>query len=103
MNELRITGDFSISEVHSWLHFCLPDVSDRVNTTEVTMCFKNSYTGTHLSCTYRKEDAIFRSESVATLSVVKQFVTKEATSRNVKISINLCKNNFSKLYYIYPL
>lgn len=38
---------------------------------------------------YRKDEAYFKSESVTTLSDLKQYISKEATSRNVKISINL--------------
>ncbi len=104
MNEIKITGEFSVAEVHSWVHFCLPDVSDRIVSMEATNCYRNSFTGTHLMCAYRyfhlilelliflrKDEAIFKSESLTTLSVLKQFITKEATSRNIKININICK------------
>ena len=53
MNELKITGDFTVNEVHAWVHFCLPDVSDKFMSMEATNCYKNSFTGTHLTCAYR--------------------------------------------------
>jgi Bardet-Biedl syndrome 7 protein len=61
----------------------------RIVTTDAHCYFKNCFSGTHLVCSYRKDEAIFKSESVATLSILKQFVTKEATTRNTKININL--------------
>lgn len=42
-------------------------------------------------CPFRKEEGIFRSESLATLSVLKEVITKEATARDNKFNINLGK------------
>ena len=28
-NSLKLTGPFSLAEVHSWIHMCLPEVPER--------------------------------------------------------------------------
>ena len=55
-NVLKITGPFSVSDAHTWLGFCLPDVPEVPPAGDiVTLQYKSSFTGTQLLCSYRLE------------------------------------------------
>lgn len=53
-NTLHIVGQFSLSDIHSWISFCLPDVPNMPTEGEtVTLHFKSYFTLTQLQCTYK--------------------------------------------------
>ena len=53
-NELRIQGNFSMSEMHGWLMHCLPEVPPRSPTSETEeLNFRNVLFDTHLMCKYK--------------------------------------------------
>lgn len=92
MNTLTLKGNFSQGEMHSWLGKCLNEVPERVNSAdENILYFKNVFTDTFLICKYSKGDAEFTSDNISTISVIKDFLTKEATTRHIKIEVNLSK------------
>lgn len=94
------------------------DLGSRVTTQEVAYYFRSSFVGTVLHCTARypsptycsafwlvlamaarvsprcrgracrKGEAVFRSDNISTLSLLKEVITREATTRNVPLSIN---------------
>jgi Bardet-Biedl syndrome 7 protein len=86
LNTLSLSGNFSLNEVHSWIGACLPDVPPRINTESGKLYFTNMFLKTFLTCEYSKDKAVFKSDSVSTISILKETITKEATSK--KISIN---------------
>ena len=53
VNTLRITGSFTLGQMHEWVCFCLPDVPARTLDSEVNMAFRNVYLGSVLSAQYR--------------------------------------------------
>lgn len=90
MNTLSLRGNFSQGEMHSWICNCLNEVPERVNSTdENVLIFKNVFVNTFLICKYSKGVAEFKSDNISTISVIKDFLTKEATTRHIKIEINL--------------
>jgi len=89
LNTLRITGPFSLAEAHSWVGACLPEVPVRFQVDEVSFAFKSSFLGTLLLCDYKKGEATFRSDSLTSLAIVKEVITKEATARKHKIHISI--------------
>lgn len=91
MNTLTLKGNFSQGEMHSWISNCLPEVPEKINTTDSNtnnFIFKNVFLGTYLICKYSKGDAEFKSDNISTISVIKDFITKEATTRHIKIELN---------------
>ena len=53
-NTLRVAGSFSLSDIHSWIAFCLPGVPDRAPDVEnVIIQFKSAFTKTQLQCSYK--------------------------------------------------
>jgi len=86
-SELQLTGAFSLAQAHSWLSGCLPEVPERLTGGEVTFCFQSTFVGTALIATYKKGEATYRSDSVTTLAVLKEHVTREATARKTQVNM----------------
>lgn len=98
MNTLSLKGNFSQGEMHSWISKCLPEVPERINSSdENLLIFKNVFLGTVLVCKYAKGEAEFRSDNVSTVSIIKDFVTKEATTKHIKVELQLSKLDLWKL------
>lgn len=95
MNTLTLKGNFSQGEMHSWTGNCLNEVPERVNSTdENVLIFKNVFVDTYLICKYSKGNAEFKSDNISTISMIKDFLTKEATTRHIKIEVNLSMAKF---------
>ena len=89
MNTMSIKGKFSQGEMHSWIGKCLPEVPDKVSGEENILYFKNVLVGTILVCKYWKGEADFRSDNISTISILKDFITKEATKKHIKIELSI--------------
>ncbi|XP_019647281.1 PREDICTED: Bardet-Biedl syndrome 7 protein homolog [Branchiostoma belcheri] len=88
MNVLKISGNFSMAEIHSWVCFCLPELPERTPVGDsATFYLLNTFLDTQLECTYRKGEGIFRSDNISTISILKDVITKQATHRKVNIQI----------------
>ncbi|KAK2563629.1 Bardet-Biedl syndrome 7 protein [Acropora cervicornis] len=74
MNTLKLMGHFSLAEVHSWVCFCLPEVPDR------------------------KGEAIFKSDNISTISILKDVLSKEATKRKINLNISYDLNEDSVVH-----
>lgn len=93
MNTLTLKGNFSQGEMHSWIGNCLPEVPERINSSdENILIFKNVFLETFLVCKYSKGEAEFKSDNISTISIMKDFVTKEATTRHIKIELSMSKH-----------
>jgi len=89
LNALKISGDFKLAEVHSWALACLPEVPARLQGEEASFVFRNTFLDTLLLADYKKGEAQFQSDSLTTLAIVKEVVTKEATARKIQIQISV--------------
>ncbi|CAF1147012.1 unnamed protein product [Rotaria sp. Silwood1] len=88
MNTMKITGSFSYAEIHSWIQFCLADVPERPPVDkENRLTYTNIFLQTQLECIYRQEEAIFRSENVSTISILKDVMSKKATEKKITLNI----------------
>eukprot|EP01052_Picozoa_sp_SAG31_P003392 SAG31_NODE_130_length_23424_cov_45.648802_4_plen_794_part_00 len=88
-NLLRITGTFTIGQVHSWVCGCLPEVPNRLQGDDVSFAFRSTFLQSILKCSYRKGEAIFYSDNVTTLAILKDYVTNYAITTNTKINIDV--------------
>lgn len=87
-NTLKLTGQFSQAEMHSWVCFCLPELPEKAPPGDfIQFHFMSTFLDTHLECTYRKGEAIFRSDNISTISILKDVLTKEATKKKVRLDI----------------
>jgi len=87
LNELRITGSFSLGEVHGWLGACVNDLPARPNQDEECAVFRSTYLGTHMEARYSKGSAVFRTDCVATMRILKEVLSSEATNRKIHLAI----------------
>ncbi len=96
MNTLTLRGNFSQGEMHSWISKCLNEVPERINSAdENVLIFKNIFLDTFLVCKYSKGHSEFKSDNISTISILKDFLTKQATTRHVKIELNLGENTLN--------
>jgi Bardet-Biedl syndrome 7 protein len=93
MNNIRFTGPFSLNLMHEWVQMCLPNIPQRIQHDTVLLHFRNSFLGSLLSCDYRKGEASFSSDSLSTIGILREVITKEATTRKIRIDIAFDVNN----------
>jgi len=108
LNTLTITGSFTLADMHAWISFCLPDVSVKLldaspvpspsssassststPTPTHSLYFRSTFLKTILTVDYSKGKAVFRSDNLTSLSIVKEVMTKEATSQRINIGIDV--------------
>uniref|UniRef100_A0A1Y1NII9 Uncharacterized protein n=2 Tax=Photinus pyralis TaxID=7054 RepID=A0A1Y1NII9_PHOPY len=93
-NLLTIKGPFSLAEIHSWVFQCVPEVPEKPQFIDATVLFfESTFLGTHLECNFQKGEAKFASDNISTISIIREFLTKEATKKKIKIDINVGKYN----------
>lgn len=89
MNELKLTGSFTVMDMHQWLSLCVNELPSRPTDDEMIITYKSTFVGTFFHGKYAKGYAVFRSDSISTISVLKDLITREATSRKINVSINV--------------
>ncbi|KAK8780001.1 hypothetical protein V5799_018658 [Amblyomma americanum] len=89
LNELKLRGSFSMAEMHAWLVLTLPEVAERPPATDsATLYFVSTFLGTVLSCFYRRGEAIFKSDNISTISILKDVLSKQATRKKISLDIS---------------
>ena len=125
---MRLSGPFSLAEMHTWLGFCLPEVPEKPPSSSdvANFSFVSSFLETILQVEYRytnrnmykrslkiefyietsiflrchyifpliyfsKGSATFQSDNISTISILKDFLTKEATRKKISLDINIGK------------
>ncbi|KAK1936708.1 Bardet-Biedl syndrome 7 [Phytophthora citrophthora] len=68
---------------------CLPEVPGRLQSEDVTLRYRNTFLGSLLVCRYSKGEAIFSTPSVSVIAILKEIITKEATTRKATLNISL--------------
>lgn len=89
MNELKLSGQFTLMDMHQWLSLCVNELPSRPNEEDVTVAYRNTFIGSWLTGRYAKGSAIFKSDSIITISVLKDVISKEATNRKIQMSIGV--------------
>ncbi|KAK0417257.1 hypothetical protein QR680_012909 [Steinernema hermaphroditum] len=91
LNTLTVTGAFTMGEAHGWLSMCLSEIPLRSPTDDsVTFNFASTYNGgTQLQATYGKGRAVYRSDNLSTVAIIKDLISKEATRKQIKINVSI--------------
>ena len=93
MNRFVITGQFSLSEAYSWLYFTLPEIPEKLsnpaNESRIEFSFQSTLVNTRLQIELTEGRMYFESDSVSTISILKDFLTREATRRSIPIELKL--------------
>lgn len=89
VNTLTIRGQFALTQVHGWVSAVLPGVPTRLAETQATMGFRSCVVGSTLWADYASGRGTFISDSVTTLSILKEVITREATKRQVRVDVKV--------------
>lgn len=118
MNQLKLEGKFSLAELHQLIMFCLPDTPERPPicagpiavedlgsdlTERARLVYECVVLSTQLECSYERNCALFRSDNLSTIAVLKDALAKEATRRKIHFAINLgnCKYSHSSHFDVW--
>lgn len=93
-NTLTIDGDFSMNDTHTWLRLCIPEVPEKLNMTisEVeseVFYYISTMTRSILVCNCGQGKISFSSDNVSTISILKDFMTREATRQSIPIEMRV--------------
>uniref|UniRef100_A0A182K4S1 RWD domain-containing protein n=1 Tax=Anopheles christyi TaxID=43041 RepID=A0A182K4S1_9DIPT len=93
MNTLTLRGPYSQAEMHNWMINSIPELPEKLyESGNVVYTFRHVFIGTLLICEYGKGEATFRSDNITTISILKDFITKEATKKRIKLEISTSIN-----------
>ncbi|XP_022700075.1 Bardet-Biedl syndrome 7 protein homolog isoform X2 [Varroa jacobsoni] len=106
LNSLTLRGNFSLAEMHSWVAAALPEVPTKIVSDEdVSLNFVSTFLDTVLYAQYRRSLAVFRSDNLSTISILKDALTNEGTKKKILLDISCDVNEDSikhMLKMIYP-
>ncbi|XP_028967281.1 Bardet-Biedl syndrome 7 protein [Galendromus occidentalis] len=106
LNTLTLRGNFSLAEIHAWVAATLPEVPQKLmSDNDVNLNFVSTFLDTVLYCTYRRSEAIFKSDNISTMSILKDSLTNEGTKKKILLDISCDVNEESikhTLSLIYP-
>nr|XP_053649854.1 Bardet-Biedl syndrome 7 protein-like [Cherax quadricarinatus] len=92
-NTLTLKGQFTLPEIHAWVVFCLPELPERTPAgDQAEFTFVSTFLDTQLQCVYESGEAVFKSDNISTISILKDVLTKEATRKKVRLDIS-CEVN----------
>merc|ERR1712226_572213 len=89
MSELRLVGPYTVMDMHQWVGKCVNELPSRPTDDEMVVMYKSTFVGTVLHARYSKGTAIFKSDSITTISVLKDVISREATARKINLSIDV--------------
>jgi len=105
-SSLSLSGNFSLAEIHSFLHSTLPNVAERPPTEDkAVLMYQSVFLNTQLKCTYQKGEVEFQSDNISTISIVKEVMSREATRKKIALKIRYNLNDesvISALHLIHP-
>lgn len=109
-NTLAITGSFGINDAHTWLQMCIPEIPEKLSRTisdieSEVFYYASTITKSILICNCGHGIITMTSDNVSTISILKDFITREATRQSIEIEINLDLNEkslHSMLSRLYP-
>ena len=81
--------------MNAWMNTLLPEMPKLVDEDSISLKFSSSFVGTVFLADYRGGHAEFRSDSISTLMIVKDVLSKEANFRNIAMDFKWTVNNDS--------
>eukprot|EP01022_Parablepharisma_sp_SALTPOND_P003127 TRINITY_DN1123_c2_g1_i1.p4 TRINITY_DN1123_c2_g1~~TRINITY_DN1123_c2_g1_i1.p4 ORF type:complete len:237 (-),score=26.59 TRINITY_DN1123_c2_g1_i1:1874-2584(-) len=105
MSQITVKGNFSETEMNAWLSLCLPDVPQHFAEENSCLYYRSAFTGSHLICKYGKGTAVITSDSITTLTIIKDSIIKSAAQRKVILDTSSAMNDectYSLLKMLHP-
>lgn len=87
LNTLTVTGKFSKNEMHGWISRTLPSVPPHANESCVRMYYTSCVIGSVLIISYSNNHAEFKSDSVSTITILKESISQKASYRKVHLDM----------------
>ena len=84
---MKMEGAFSETDMHGWVHDCLPEVPQKMQKDSAVYYFVSTLLGTQLRVQYRAGEAIFGSDNVSTLIILSEFIGKAATQSKKTLNV----------------
>ncbi|XP_069355507.1 BBSome complex member BBS7-like isoform X2 [Maniola hyperantus] len=100
--ELRVSGGFSVAEMTSWLAEALPGELPRP-ANNVAFARSHNILGTSLICRYQRGLAVFKSDNISTIAVLKDVISNCCVKRSIRsdfscdIPENYCIISFNNI------
>lgn len=118
---MTITGNFSLTQIHSWISLCVDDIPEKFETIfltffknhsfsnffsfrittddELSYYYESTFIGTFLTIKCKKGEALFFSDNASTLSTIEEKISKIATEQqmHVKIEHDLKAETFTRV------
>jgi len=105
MSQINMKGSFAKTDINAWLSVCLLDVPQRVDDEDSTLIFRSVFSGSHLICKYNKGFATCKSDSITTLAILKDCISREAAQRKINVDVSSALNDecsFKLLELLHP-
>ncbi len=83
VSEIRVMGNFTKLDFHTWLAFALPEVPQQYEDGDTMLVFKSTFIGSYLYVSYDKGHASVMSDSLSTLTIIKDVLLKQASLRKL--------------------
>ena len=100
-NRLELSGFSSLNQVNEWLRQALPDFPRRLGTDFSPLYYENSLTTSLLAIEYESEvRVILSSDSISTVSIVKEAINQLAMKNNVRINISIKVDDTSVVRFL---
>eukprot|EP01017_Pseudomicrothorax_dubius_P042816 TRINITY_DN7043_c0_g1_i3.p1 TRINITY_DN7043_c0_g1~~TRINITY_DN7043_c0_g1_i3.p1 ORF type:complete len:729 (-),score=128.21 TRINITY_DN7043_c0_g1_i3:32-2218(-) len=94
LNILTIKGSFSFSDMNSWMNQALPEVP-KTEDEQARVIYRSTFVGTVLIADYQAGSAIFKSDSISTITILKDVISFEANRRGLQVAIDWEMNDAS--------
>ncbi|XP_039745618.1 Bardet-Biedl syndrome 7 protein homolog isoform X2 [Pararge aegeria] len=85
--EVRVSGGFSVAEMTAWLAEAIPGELPRP-ASNVALARSHTILGTLLICRYQRGLAIFKSDNISTISVLKDVIYNCCVKRNIRADVS---------------
>ena len=88
-NVMEITGEFTSSQMFAWISQCVPWSSAAKKRDATTILhFRSTFVNSCLQIELSSNKAVFSSDSVTAISIIKELISKQATLQTVSIDTN---------------
>jgi len=105
LSKITIRGNFTENEMNMWLSLCLVNTPQHISGENNIIYYRSLFTGSYLICEYGKGNALIKSDSITTLTIIKDSIVKSASMRKTAIDVSFNFNDectFSLLKLLHP-
>jgi len=99
-SSISFSGSLSMSEMQSLMVGLVPNLPEKVTEDNVVLYLQNARINTHLYVQYRKGEATFKTTSLSTLRVCRDYLNSVMTAKGKKAAVTFNVNEKSVPYVI---